>query len=86
MVKNPYKCTLIEIELRLIKLNKAMEVIKSNESEYIKAEQLLGLYKNSEELRRMYFLFIKHGENDFRLDSAREALENFDNILILLNY
>lgn len=81
LARNPYKCTLEEIELRLIKLNKAMDIVSSESNEYKKAEQLLELYQSSEELRKSYTLFVKFGKKDTRLDSARVALDNFDTIL-----
>lgn len=81
LARNPYKCTLEEIELRLIKLNKAMDIVNSDINEYNKAEQLLELYQSAEELRKSYALFIKFGKKDGRLDSARIALDNFDIIL-----
>ena len=37
LAKNPYKCTLGEIELRLIKLNKIMDIVISESNEYKKA-------------------------------------------------
>lgn len=80
LAKNPYKCTLEEIELRLIKLSMAMEIVNSEINEYNKAEQLLKLYQSAEELRKTYALFIKFGKKDARLDVARSALDNFDNI------
>jgi len=80
LARNPYKCTLEEIELRLIKLNKAMEIVNSDINEYNKAEQLLELYQSAEELRKTYALFIKFGKKDARLDTARAALDNYDNI------
>lgn len=82
LAKNPYKCTLAEIELRLIKINRAIEIASSDINEYNKAEQLLELYQSAEEFRKSYALFVKFGKNDARLDSARKALDNFDNILI----
>lgn len=80
-LKGSYMCTLEEIKLRLLKLNKAYDIINSNDNEYSKAIKLLSLYKNSEELRKTYSLFLKHGSTDNKLEIAREALNNFDEIL-----
>lgn len=76
--KNPYKCTLEEIALRLNKINLVFEIISSDDKDYNKVEQLLPLFKSSEEFRKSYALFNKYGKKDERLNSAREALNNFD--------
>lgn len=79
--KNPYKCTLAEIEIRLIKINEVSSILNSNDTDYHKAEKLLGLFDNSESFRKSYSLFIKYGKNDNRLISARQALDEFDLLL-----
>ena len=76
--RNPYKCTLEEIELRLIKINLVFEIINADDKDYNKVEQLLSLFKSAEEFRKSYALFNKFGKKDERLISAREALDNFD--------
>ena len=76
--KNPYKCTLEEIALRLSKINLVFEIINSDDKDYNKVEQLLSLFKSTEEFRKSYALFNKFGKKDERLSSAREALDNFD--------
>lgn len=76
--KNPYKCTLEEIALRLSKINLVFEIINSDDKDYNKVEQLLSLFKSAEEFRKSYALFNKFGKKDERLSSAREALDNFD--------
>lgn len=76
--KNPYKCTLEEIALRLEKINLVFEIINSNDNDYTKVEKLLPLFKSAEEFRKSYALFNKYGKNDGRLSSARKALDNFD--------
>lgn len=77
LTNNPYKCSLEEIEIRLIKLNKAIEIVNSDMNDYAKSEDLLKLYPTAEELRKSYSLFVKFGKNDQRLDNARYALDNF---------
>lgn len=76
--KNPYKCTLEEIALRLEKINLVSEIMNSNDKDYKKVEQLLSLFKSTEEFRKSYALFHKYGKTDTRLSLAREALDNFD--------
>lgn len=76
--KNPYKCTLEEIALRLNKINEVFEIINSNDKDYNKVEKLLLLFNSTEEFRKSYALFIKYGKKDERLSLAREALDNFD--------
>ena len=76
--KNPYKCTLEEIALRLNKINLVFEIINSDDKDYNKVEKLLSLFKSAEEFRKSYALFNKYGKKDERLNSAREALNNFD--------
>ena len=78
--KNPYKCTLEEIALRLRKINKAFEIMNSDDKDYIKVEQLLSLFKSAEKFRKSYALFNKYGKKDERLSSARIALDNFDSL------
>lgn len=78
--KNRYKCTLEEIALRLKKINLTFEIMNSDDNDYIKAEQLLSLFKSAEEFRKSYTLFKKHGKYDERLSSARLALDNFDTL------
>ena len=78
--KNRYKCTLEEIALRLKKINLTFEIMNSDDNDYIKAEQLLSLFKSAEEFRKSYTLFKKYGKNDERLSSARLALDNFDTL------
>lgn len=78
--KNPYKCTLEEIALRLRKINKVFEIMNSDDKDYIKAEQLLSLFKSVERFRKSYALFNKYGKKDERLSSARIALDNFDSL------
>ena len=79
--KNPYKCTLSEIENRLIKINEVSSILNSNDTDYHKAEKLLELFDSSESFRKSYSLFIKYGKNDSRLISARQALDEFDLLL-----
>lgn len=76
--KGNYRCTLEEIALRINKINEIYSVINSDVSDYNKAAKLLSFFNNSEEFRRSYALFIKYGKDDERLDSARDALDNFD--------
>lgn len=78
--KNPYKCTLEEIALRLKKINSVFEIMNSDDKDYIKAEQLLSLFKSAEKFRKSYALFNKYGKKDERLSSARIALDNFDSL------
>ena len=75
-----YRCSLEEMELRLDKIVEALSIIRSNEKEYEKAYKLYNLYKSSQEFKRSYTFFIKYGEDDSRLEYAREALNNLDNI------
>lgn len=79
-VKNPYKCTLEEIALRIKKLNSVYDIINSDNTDYAKAEQLLSLFKSAEEFRKTYSLYKKYGKKDERLSSAREALDNIDTL------
>lgn len=76
--KNTYKCTLEEMENRILKLKEAYDIINSNESDYNKAEKLHSLYPSAEQFRRTYSLFIKFGTKDNKLDHSRELLNNFD--------
>lgn len=76
--KNPYKCTLEEIALRLKKINSVFEIMNSEAKDYTKVEQLLSLFKSAEEFRKTYALFNKYGKKDERLGLARIALDNFD--------
>lgn len=78
--KNPYKCTLEEIALRLEKINLVFEIMNSDAKDYTKAEQLLSLFKSDEEFRKSYALFKKYGKKDERLSSARVALDSFDSL------
>lgn len=79
--KNPYKCTLAEVELRLMKINEVASIFNSGDTDYNKVEKLLSLFESSEDFRKSYSLFIKFGKNDVRLNSARTALDNFDLLL-----
>ena len=81
--KNPYKCTLEEIALRLKKINSVFEIMNSEAKDYAKVEQLLSLFKSAEEFRKSYALFNKYGKKDERLSSARIALET--SIYYMLN-
>lgn len=78
--KKSYRCSLEEMENRLDKIIEALNIIKSNEKDYEKAYKLYNLYKSSQEFKRSYTYFIKYGEDDDRLDYAREALNNFNDI------
>lgn len=78
--KNPYKCTLEEIALRLKKINSVFEIMNSDDKDYIKVEQLLSLFKSAERFRKSYALFNKYGKKDERLSSARIALDNFNSL------
>ena len=78
--KNPYKCTLEEIALRLKKINSVFEIMNSDDKDYTKVEQLLSLFKSAEKFRKSYALFNKYGKKDERLSSARIALDNFDSL------
>ena len=60
--KNPYKCTLEEIALRLKKINSVFEIMNSKTKDYTKVEQLLSLFKGAEEFRKSYALFNKYGK------------------------
>ena len=51
--KNPYKCTLEEIALRLKKINSVFEIMNSEAKDYAKVEQLLSLFKSAEEFRKL---------------------------------
>lgn len=75
-VKNQYKCTIEEVELRLKKLNLVYEIITSNENEYYKAEKLLNLFQSSEEFKKIYCLIYKYGKDKFEF--AKEALNNYE--------
>lgn len=81
--KNPYKCSLKSIDVRVENLKKISSIIKNEQFKniYSKAEQLLAIYNSSEQFRRAYSLFIKYGKNDKRLDSIRKDLEEFDTLL-----
>lgn len=78
--KKSYRCSLEEMDDRLERIIEALDIIKSSEKDYEKAFKLYGLYRSSQELRRSCTYFIKFGDDDDRLDYAREALDNFDNI------
>ena len=78
MFNNPYRCSDKVLIDRLFKINKAYVIIKSDISDYIKGEELLKLYKSSEDFRRSYSLLIKYGTKDYRLYISREALDNYD--------
>lgn len=80
-IKNPYKCTTLEIQSRIRKLNAFNTIINSNLSDYQKVEAILKLFPDSETFRKSYSLFIKFGKDDKRLDNARDALNNFDYLL-----
>ena len=71
-----------EIEERIQKLIKVNEIIKSNNSDFIKAEELLKIYKNSYDFKKQFTRFITWGKNDHKIDPIRPILDNFD---ILLN-
>ncbi len=78
--KNPYKCTLEEIALRLEKINLVFEIMNSSDNDYTKVERLLLLFKSAEEFRKSYALFNKYGKKDERLSSARVALDSFNSL------
>ena len=44
--KNPYKCTLEEINVRVQKINQVYAIFNAKNSDYEKAEQLLKLFPN----------------------------------------
>lgn len=75
------KINLEEINQSLMKINKAIEIINSDDNEYNKAEKLLELYKNAEDLRKNVALLIKYGKSDESLDNITVPLDNYDNIL-----
>ena len=79
--KNPYHCTLAEIEVRLLKINEVALILNSNDNDYNKAEKLFGLFDSAESFRRTYSLFIKYGKDDSRLIFARSALNEFELLL-----
>lgn len=79
--KNPYNCTALEVEQRIKKLSIINKVFNSDLDDYSKVEVMLKLFKNSDEFRRQYTLFIKFGTEDETLDGIRDILNNFDNIL-----
>ena len=78
--KKTYKCTLKELNERIEKLKKVDEILNSNKIDYIKVEQLISLFNDSEEFRRAYSLLIKLGKNDKKLDCIRPLLNNFDTL------
>ena len=78
--KSSYRCSIEEMVIRLEKIVEARNIINTKESDYEKAYKLYLLYNNSYELKKQYTYFIKYGENDERLDFAREALNDFVNV------
>ena len=79
-IKNPYNCSTVELEQKKKKLYLLNLVFNSNLNDYKKVEFMYKLFDNPTDLSRHYIKFIKSGQNDERLDSIREALDNFDNI------
>ena len=75
--KNPYKCTLEEIALRLKKINSVFEIMNSEAKDYAKVEQLLSLFKSAEEFRKSYALFNKYGKNVRYVLGIQDYLQNY---------
>ena len=78
LLKNPYKCTIEEMEVRLSKINEVSAILNSNDSDYSKAYKLIKLFDSAESFRKSYALFVKYGKTDSRLNKARQALDSFD--------
>ena len=68
---------LIDLVERLKKINLAYEAIKSNTSDYNKAYELLCLYKNPEELKKLCCTMLKRIDNP-NIAISKEALQNFN--------
>lgn len=83
--KDWYKCDIEELEKRLNNLNIIYQTLKSDLPEDEKIRIVFSIYKDVNEFNKKYALLIKFGANDSRLDSAREALDNFDFISNTLN-
>lgn len=85
LFKDWYKCDTNELKNRLNSLNLIYKTLKSDLSEEEKIEIIFGIYKDKEEFNKKYTLLVKYGACDPRLDSAREALDNYDFISNVVN-
>lgn len=82
--KKSYKCDVNELRFRLDTINKIDELLKKESTDVEKINILVDNFNDIEEFKKKYTLLLKHGKNDERLDRSREALNNFDYILGIL--
>ncbi len=80
-----FRCDNEELQRRLDNLNIIYKALKSNITENEKAKIVFEIFKDKDEFNRKYTLLVKLGANDPRLDSAREALNDFDFISNTIN-
>lgn len=80
-----YRCDNEELQRRLDNLNIIYKALKSNITVEEKAKTVFENFKDMEEFNRKYSLLVRFGANDPRLDSAREALNDFDFISNTIN-
>lgn len=83
--KDLYRCDIEELQKRVDNLNIIYKVLKSNLPEDEKVKIVFEIFKDKDEFNKKYSLLIKFGTNDPRLDSAREALNDFDFISNTIN-
>ena len=85
LFKDWYKCDVEELQKRVDNLNIIYKALKSNLAEDEKVKIVFEIFKDKDEFNKKYSLLIKFGTNDPRLDSAREALNDFDFISNTIN-
>jgi len=85
LFKDWYKCDIEELQKRVDNLNIIYKALKSNLSEDEKIKIVFEIFKDKDEFNKKYALLIKFGANDPRLDSVREALNDFDFISNTIN-
>lgn len=85
LFKDWYKCDTEELQKRMDNLNIIYKALKSNLTEDEKVKIVFEIFKDKTEFNKKYSLLIKFGTNDPRLESAREALNDFDFISNTIN-
>lgn len=85
LFKDWYRCDIDELQNRADNLNIIYKALKSDLTDDEKANIVFEIFKDKDEFNRKYSLITRYGKNDPRLDSVREALNDFDFISNTIN-
>lgn len=75
-----YHCDAKQLNEKMAVLNTIYQTIKSNDTDYHKAEVIMQYFSKANLFYKAYNLIAKYGKKDSDLDQARDALNHFDDI------